>query len=232
MKRENKNIVIILASGSGRRFGAALPKQYCNFAGRPLLMHTIDCFTAVVPIDNILVVIDGSMEEEWRSLCNSHNFTSPRITHGGSSRTESLAKALDALSDDPDETIVMIHDGARPLASESLVRRMTIIPDGYVGAIPAVAITDTLRRIDKANATSQTVDRSEYVAVQTPQTFTLGVLRKSFADYSLHTATDDASLVQKITGGEIAIIEGEYGNIKVTNPGDIIIAEALLKAKS
>lgn len=232
MRREDKNIVIILASGSGSRYGASLPKQYCNFAGRPLLMHTIDCFTPIVPADNILVVIDAAMEEEWRSLCDSYDFTSPRTSHGGSSRTESLAKALDALSDYPDDTIVMIHDGARPLASESLIRRMTVVPDGYVGAIPAVAVTDTLRHLDKANATSHTVDRSEYVAVQTPQTFALGVLRKSFADYSLYTATDDASLVQKITGGEIAIIEGEYGNIKVTNPGDMAVAEALLKAKS
>ena len=125
----------------------------------------------------------------------------------------------------------MIHDGARPLASENLIRRMTDIPDGYIGAVPAVAVTDTLRHLDKTNATSRTVDRSEYVAVQTPQTFTLGVLRESFANYSQHTATDDATLVQQITGGEIALIEGEYSNIKVTNPSDLVIAEALLNAK-
>ncbi len=226
-----KRVVIILASGSGQRFGSVLPKQYCNFAGRPLLMRTIDCFTPIIPIEDILVVVDSAMDNEWLSLCNNYNYTSPRTTHGGSSRTESLAKALNALSDYPADTIVMIQDGARPLASENLIRRMTDIPDGYIGAVPAVAVTDTLRHLDKANATSRTVDRSEYVAVQTPQTFTLGVLRESFANYSQHTATDDATLVQQITGGEIALIEGEYSNIKVTNPTDLAIAEALLNAK-
>lgn len=108
---------------------------------------------------------------------------------------------------------------------------MTAIPYGYVGAVPVVAVTDTLRHLDKSNATSHTVDRSEFVAVQTPQTFTLDVLRKSFANYSQHTATDDATLVQQITGGNIALKEGEYSNIKVTNPTDLSIAEALLIAK-
>lgn len=224
----DNTIAIILASGSGSRFGASMPKQFCELAGKPLLMHTVGCFSSVMPADNIMLVIDSRMEETWKSLCDAHGFASPRTVFGGSTRTESLAKALDALSAHADETVVMIHDGARPLASESLIRRMATIPDGYAGAVPAVPVTDTLRHIENDGVTSETVARNEYVAVQTPQTFTLGTLRKAFANYAEHTVTDDATMVQRVTGGRIAITEGEYGNIKVTNPTDMTIAEALL----
>lgn len=225
------NIVIILASGSGSRYGASLPKQYCDLAGRPLLMHTIDCFSAIMPIKNILLVIDGMMTDTWLTLCDSHRFISPRIVYGGCTRTESLAKALEAISDLPDSTTIMIHDGARPLASEALIRRMAIIPEGYAGAVPAVAVTDTLRHIE-ADGSNATVNRSEYVAVQTPQTFLLGTLRKAFADYGQHSVSDDATMVEHVTGGKIAIIEGDHQNVKITNPGDIAIAEAILQAKA
>lgn len=223
----NKNIVIILASGSGSRFGAAMPKQFCNFAGRPLLMHTVECFTRVMPADDVMIVIDRTMDGIWKQLCADYSFASPRIAYGGQSRTESLANALTVLDSLPDDTVVMIHDGARPLATSQLVRRMMTIPEGYVGAVPAVAVTDTLRLVDGAE--SETVDRSHYVAVQTPQTFTLGDLRKSFARYREHSVTDDATLVQRVTGGKIAIVEGEYSNIKVTNPTDMAVAEALYR---
>lgn len=224
-------IVIILASGSGSRYGASLPKQYCDLAGRPLLMHTIDCFSAIMPIKNILLVIDGVMTGTWLTLCDSHHFISPRIVYGGATRTESLAKALEAVNDLPDTTTVMIHDGARPLASKMLISRMAKVPDGYAGAVPAVHVTDTLRHVE-ADGSSTTVNRSEYLAVQTPQTFHLGTLRKAFADYQRHSATDDASMVERVTGGKIAIVEGDHRNIKVTNPGDIAIAEAILRSEA
>lgn len=229
MKNTVHKIAVILASGSGSRFGADRPKQYCDFDGKPMLMHTIDCFSKILPLENILVVIDSAMQEDWTKLCMNYGFMSPQVTYGGCTRTESLTKALSALDHFDNDTIVMIHDGARPLASEDLIRRMSEIPEGYVGAVPAVAVTDTLRHIDKTDGGSVTVDRSEYVAVQTPQTFTLGTLRKSFEHYREYAATDDATLVQDVTGGKIAILEGEHTNIKVTNPADMMIAEALYK---
>ncbi len=148
MEKIDKNIVIILASGSGSRFGASLPKQYCNLGGRPLLMRTIDRFAEVIPAENILIVIDSAMEGLWKSLCEKERFASPCVTFGGNTRTESLAKALSALAHCPDDTIVMIHDGARPLVSKDLIHRMASIPEGYEGAVPAVPVTDTLRHIE------------------------------------------------------------------------------------
>lgn len=229
MNGTSKTIAIILASGTGSRFGATLPKQFCMLANRPLLMHTIDRFSRVMPFDDILLVIDPAMQQLWQQQCNCYNFISPRIAFGGATRTESLANAMQSIVSETDDTIIMIHDGARPLVSNSLIRKMMAIPTGYVGALPATAITDTLRHVDTVNGNSTTVDRSQYVAVQTPQTFTLGDLRKSFLHYREHVVTDDATLVQTITGGRIAFIEGEYTNIKVTNPTDMAIAETLLK---
>ncbi|MDE6317004.1 MAG: 2-C-methyl-D-erythritol 4-phosphate cytidylyltransferase, partial [Muribaculaceae bacterium] len=207
--------------------GSALPKQFCMLAGRPLLIHTVECFTRILPADDVLIVIDRAMDEMWKQICADYTFASPRIAYGGKSRTESLANALTALDNMSDDTIVMIHDGARPLATEHLVRSMMTIPEGCAGAIPAVAVTDTLRLIDGSD--SKTVDRSRYVAVQPPQTFTLGNLRKSFACYREHSVTDDATLVQLVTGGRIAIVEGEHSNIKVTNPIDMAVAETLYR---
>lgn len=227
----NYYIAIILASGSGSRFGAALPKQFCLFAGRPLLMHTVECFTNVLPAEDVMLVIDRTMSDLWQQLCDDYSFSSPRIAFGGATRTESLANALHALADFPGDTNIMIHDGARPLASADLIRRMMTLPEGYVGAIPTVSVTDTLRHLDDAGDGSETVDRSRFVAVQTPQTFTLATLRRAFANYREHSVTDDATLVQKVTGGKIALLEGEHTNIKVTNPADMAVAEALLRLR-
>lgn len=221
-------MTIILASGSGRRFGAEMPKQFCNFLGRPLLMHTIDSFNGLIPADRILLVIDEKMKGLWDDLCREHGFRSPRIVYGGATRTASLVNALTALTSLPDDTTVMIHDGARPLVSAALIRRMASVPEGYAGAVPAIPVTDTLRTFDSQDD-SMSVDRSRYVAVQTPQTFTLGTLRATFKNHSGESATDDATMVQKVTGGKIAIIEGETSNIKVTNPVDIDIATAIYR---
>jgi len=229
METSDRTIAIILASGSGSRFGAELPKQFCQFLGRPLLMHTIDSFAKVLPHDNIIVVIDSKMEALWKKLCRESGYESPRIVFGGDTRTESLAKALQACDGADDNITVMIHDGARPLVSERLIRRAMTIPDGFAGVVPAIAVTDTLRELDEYGDSS-TVDRSRYVAVQTPQTFLLGTLRKSFEDYTRHSVTDDATMVQRVTGRKIAIVEGDTCNIKVTNPMDIAIAEAIYQA--
>lgn len=229
MKISDNVIAVILASGSGKRFGSELPKQFCNFLGRPLLMHTIDNFARLMPLGDILLVIDSRMEVKWHELCRAHSFTSPRTVFGGASRTASLVNALTALSGRHDDMTVMIHDGARPLAGDDLIRRMAVIPEGYAGAIPVTPVTDTLR-MTAANGDSTTVDRSHYVAVQTPQTFTLGTLRTTFGHYDGEGATDDATMVQKVTGGKIALAQGETTNIKVTNPLDIHIAEAIYRA--
>ena len=220
---------VILASGRGTRFGAPLPKQFCDLAGCPLLMHTINAFKEYFPLEDIILVIDAVMEPLWHELCLRHDYRSPRVAFGGATRTESLAKALCALNDCADGTLVMIHDGARPLVSGGLIRRMSQLRDGYAGAVPVIPVTDTIRSVGSDG--SHTVDRSALRAVQTPQTFRLGTLRAAFADCGNSTATDDATLVQAVTGGAIDLVEGDADNMKVTNPRDLIIAAVILQER-
>ena len=229
-KAAGNAIAVILASGRGSRFGAPLPKQFCELAGRPLLMHTIDAFAGCFSLEDILLVIDPAMEPFWQELCQRYGYRSPRIAFGGATRTESLAKALGALNGCDGNTLVLIHDGARPLVSDGLIRRMKQLREGYAGAVPVVPVTDTVRSVGADG--SHTVDRSTLRAVQTPQTFRLGTLRTAFADYRNLAATDDATLVQAVTGGAIDLVEGDTDNMKVTNPRDLLVAAAILHERN
>lgn len=228
MKQKSDAIAVIVAAGRGLRFGAELPKQFCALGGRPMVMTTIERFAEVVDSKNIILVIDPSMRPLWRRLCDDYGFESPRLVDGGDSRAESVANAIASLGEE-DDRIVMIHDGARPLVSAKLLRRMSALPDGYSGAVPVAPVTDTLReKISGDN--SVTVDRSRYAAVQTPQTFTLGILRRAYGkDADISSFTDDASAVEQQGLGKIALIEGEKSNIKVTSPEDMAIAETLMQ---
>lgn len=221
----NDTYIIIVAAGRGSRYGAELPKQFCTLLGRPLLCHTIDAFLHFVGRENILLVLDNDGAEIWSRLCADLGYISPRHVIGGATRSESVRNAIAALSDAPSDTTIMIHDGARPLIDADTISRVCHVPEGYDGVIPAVAVTDSLRQLTTDG--SMQVDRSQFVAVQTPQCFHLGTLRKVYIDNTSTIATDDATLVE-MSGGRIAIIQGSPHNIKITNPGDIAIAEALL----
>lgn len=215
---------IIVAAGSGTRFGADLPKQFCLLAGRPVLMHTIDRIRLALPDSEITLVLASEMVGYWEDLCHTYGYESPRIVHGGSSRSESVRNALRALPQVPD--IVLVHDGARPLVDAVVVHAVVEAALKADGAIPAVAVTDSLRR-GKAEC-SEAVDRSGYYAVQTPQAFRGKLLVDAYnrddAGY-----TDDASLMEHAGYSHLLLTAGSPVNIKITHPRDIVIAEALLK---
>lgn len=225
MKQDGNVYAIIVAAGRGSRFGADLPKQFCDLDGRPVLMHTVEAFAERIGLDRILLVIDPSYTEFWRELCRKHGFASPELAAGGSTRSRSVANAVSRL-DCPCDAIVMVHDGARPLVSGELIERMSTLPDGYVGAIPCVPVTDSLRLVE--GELSSAVDRSRYYAVQTPQTFSASTLRRAYeADVDDPAITDDASAVERLGLGLVAIVPGDPRNIKITNPMDIRIASAI-----
>lgn len=227
MTNRSNTIAIIVAAGRGRRFGSDMPKQFCRLAGRPMLMTTIDRFAEAIGHENIVIVIDRSMEGRWLDICNVHSFESPRTVYGGNSRWESVRNAINTLGQYASDTTVMIHDGARPLISSEFIKRMAILPAGVDGMIPAVPATDSLRLLNGNG--SEAVDRSRYVCVQTPQVFPLGVLRQAYSKPYDPVLTDDASTVENAGFGNITIAGGEATNIKVTNPLDMAIAETLLK---
>lgn len=216
---------IIVAAGSGSRYGADCPKQFCLLGGRPLLMTTIERMRRAG--GDVLIVLSADWMDEWRRMCADCSFDSPPTVAGGETRWHSVSAALDAVGDDVD--IITVHDGARPAVDSSLVTRVVnAVACGADGAVPVVEVTDSLRRVD-ADGTSKAVDRSRFRAVQTPQAFRTDVLRDAYSRPFRPEFTDDASVVEAAGYGPLKLVEGSAANIKVTNPGDIALVENLIE---
>lgn len=217
---------IIVAAGSGSRFGAALPKQYCLMNGRPVLMHTIENMRVALPDSHIVLVLNKDFVDYWAELCEQYSFVSPRVVVGGDSRWQSVKNAVDTIPREAE--VITVHDGARPIVDRMMVERLIAALDDAPGAIPVVSVTDSLRRVNEQG--SAPVDRSQYKAVQTPQAFHAD---KLVAAYSLPfnpTFTDDASVMAAL-GNDVALVEGDTYNIKITNPLDIEIAQLYLRQR-
>nr|MBD5377504.1 2-C-methyl-D-erythritol 4-phosphate cytidylyltransferase [Bacteroides sp.] len=218
---------IIVAAGSGSRFGAAMPKQFCLMAGRPVLMETIERMRRFGGESaGILLVVSADMEAEWLRMCAAHGFESPATVHGGASRWESVSHALShPLAQEAE--VITVHDGARPLLTRELLQRVTAV--SAHGNIPVIEVTDSLRRIGEDGG-SEAVDRSRYRAVQTPQAFRGELLRQAYALPFSPEFTDDASVMEAAGFTDLQLTEGDPRNIKITRPGDIDIAELYLSS--
>ena len=217
---------IIVAAGSGSRFGAALPKQYCLMNGRPVLMHTIENMRRALPQSQIVLVLNRDFIDYWTELCVKYSFISPKVVEGGDTRWQSVKNAIDEIP--ADAQVITVHDGARPIVSPAMVERLISALDDAVGAIPVVSVTDSLRQIVESGSTP--VDRSLYKAVQTPQAFHADKLIEAYSLPFDATFTDDASVLAAL-GYDVALVEGDTYNIKITNPLDIEIAQLYLRQR-
>ena len=215
---------IIVAAGSGSRFGAALPKQYCLMNGRPVLMHTIENMRRALPQSQIVLVLNRDFVDYWTELCVKYSFISPKVVEGGDTRWQSVKNAIDEIP--ADAQVITVHDGARPIVDSMMVERLISALDDAVGAIPVVSVTDSLRQINEKG--SIPVDRSLYKAVQTPQAFHADKLIEAYSLPFDATFTDDASVLAAL-GYDVALVEGDTYNIKITNPLDIEIAQLYLR---
>jgi 2-C-methyl-D-erythritol 4-phosphate cytidylyltransferase len=225
-------IVIIVAAGSGSRFGGDMPKQFLPLCGKPVLLHTIEAFRHAVPDAHIIVVLSPDMMEFWQGLCAANGAESPQIVTGGATRWESVKNAVNAISTDDGDSVVLIHDGARPLVPAEVILRTIEASQTSDGAIPVVPVTDSLREYSPDHTTSQPVDRANYCAVQTPQAFPIAKLRKAFTHPYSHEFTDDASVMAAAGMTDIALVEGSKHNIKITTPIDMRLAEAIITDKN
>ncbi len=217
---------IIVAAGSGSRFGASLPKQYCLMNDRPVLMHTIENMRRALPESQILLVLNRDFVDYWAELCEKYSFISPKVVEGGDTRWQSVKNAIDEIP--PEAQVITVHDGARPIVAPMMVERLIGALDNAVGAIPVVSVTDSLRQINEAGSIS--VDRSLYKAVQTPQAFHADKLIEAYSLPFDATFTDDASVLAAL-GYDVALVEGDTYNIKITNPLDIEIAQVYLRQR-
>ncbi len=220
------NTAIIVAAGSGSRFGSGQPKQFVEILGKPIIIHTLERFEACPPVDEIVLVLSAPMIEEFEiSNFRSEITKLKKIVAGGATRAESVRNGLNAV--DPASEIVAVHDGARPLVTSAEIAA-TIEKARETGAACLVApVTDTIKTI-RGDEISGTLDRDKLRRALTPQAFRIEVLRSAFAIGDTSEAvTDECYSVEKL-GHPIAIVEGSSRNIKITRPEDLIFAEAIL----
>lgn len=209
---------IVVAAGVGRRFGGA--KQFELLGGRPVHEWAVAAARSVVA--GVVLVVPAGSETDPDLLA-----VADRVVAGGETRAESVRAGLAVVPGDAG--IVVVHDAARPLASEDLFRAVVgAVVGGAQGAIPGVAVSDTLKRVD-GTVVLDTVDRSDLVRVQTPQAFRASTLRQGHA--SGPELTDDAAVVEAL-GVVVVVVPGEEANIKITSPADLAILEWRLRSTS
>lgn len=218
-----KRGVIIVAGGSGRRMGSALPKQFMMLGGMPVLARTINTFSEALPSADLVVVLPEEHIALWRNLASRFDIAVHRCVAGGKERFHSVLRGLEALNDDVE--YVAIHDGVRALVSKKLIVRAALAVEEHDAVIPVVDVVDSYRRITEQG--SETFPRSELRIVQTPQMFSAELLRRAYKQEYNPSFTDDASVVEAI-GSTITLIDGERSNLKLTTPDDMSWAEWFL----
>ncbi len=219
---------IIVAGGKGLRMGGDIPKQFLPISGQPVLMRTMQRFheaLADVCGTSIILVLPRDQQDYWQRLCKEYDFRLPhQIASGGETRFHSVQNGLQLIPDD-EQGVVGVHDGVRPFVSCDVIRRLYDAACTEGAAVPVVPVVETIRQL-LPEGDSQTVDRSLYRLVQTPQVFRVGLLKESYSQPYREEFTDDASVVEAM-GHHITLVEGNRENIKLTTPADLRYAEAL-----
>lgn len=221
---------VIVAAGSGSRFGSPLPKQFCPLMGRPAVMTAIERMRSAVPGVEVRLVLSSGFIDRWHGMCLDAGFVSPQVVVGGDTRWASVRNALDSIPAGGGDAVVMVHDAARPLMTRQVADRLLeAVAAGHDGAVPCVAVVDSLRRL-LPGGSSESVPRSEYRCVQTPQAFRLEVLRRAYAMPYSPGMTDDASVMEAAGMKDIALVDGDDALMKITRPGDMECVERYLAA--
>jgi 2-C-methyl-D-erythritol 4-phosphate cytidylyltransferase len=218
---------LLVAAGAGTRLGIDRPKAFAQLAGRPLLAESLDRLDRCHVVDAIVVAAPAGWEEP--AILLSEELAATKVVAcvtGGESRAESVRAALAEVPEDA--LVVLVHDVARPLVDEAVVERvLEPLGRGFDGAIPALPLEDTVKRVS-GDVVTETIDRAELVRAQTPQAFLAPTLRRALGA-DLGGATDCASLVER-AGGRVAVVEGDPRLVKVTTPADLALVEALVAA--
>ena len=223
-----KTIALIVAGGSGTRYGAQMPKQFLELKGKPILMRTIQTFEQALKGlgHEIVVTLPAGQFAQWQTLCREQAFDVPhRVVSGGETRWHSVKNALDSIGDIADVDVIAVHDGVRPLAGTDLINRVLDAARRDGAAIPVVPLNDSVRQVDID--VSHALDRSMLRAVQTPQAFDARLLLEAYHQPFDPTFTDDASVVER-AGYDVTLVEGDPQNLKITRPMDLALAEYLL----
>jgi 2-C-methyl-D-erythritol 4-phosphate cytidylyltransferase len=218
---------ILVAAGRGERVGADRPKAFAGLAGRPLLAESLERLEGSEWIEAIVVVASEGWEEPAILLSEELGAAKVRVAvTGGETRADSVRAGV---AEVPEEAaVVLVHDAARPLLGADVIERVVAaLGDGWDGAVPALRVADTVKRVN-GDEVVETLERSELVAVQTPQAFLAEVLRRAVAGGG--DASDCAALVEA-AGGRVRWVEGDFRLLKATTRADLAFLETLLSAE-
>lgn len=217
--------IILVAGGSGSRFGADLPKQFLPLAGKKVLEYSLELFSSLAYLNSKVLVLPEVFLEDWKHLQNSW-----RVVPGGATRQDSVQAGLKALSAEVEW--ILIHDAARPLLSEAIILRGLEGAQASGAAIAAIPLADTLKKADAGQRVVETIPRDHLYQIQTPQVFSRVLLEAAFrwAAQEGFQGTDEATLVEKM-GGEVRLTLGAVSNFKITRAEDLVLAEAILRAR-
>lgn len=211
-----------MAGGSGTRMKQPLPKQFIDLSGKPVLVHTIQAFLAYDPSIAIVLVLPREHVDTWEGIHGAYLPEVPvQVAFGGPSRFQSVKAGLQYVP----AGLVAIHDAVRPLISAEVIGASFESAQAHGSGVVMVPVKDSIRM--QVNGSTLAQDRSRYFAVQTPQTFDVALIKRAFEQEELPTFTDDAS-VYEAAGGKVWPVAGDYSNLKITTPEDLIVARALL----
>lgn len=233
--------VILPAAGLGTRMAPGhatqtAPKQFLELAGVPILIHTLRAFAAVPEVSSIVVAVRATEMERLSAQVQEHGFEKQvRVVEGGDTRQESVWHALRSLECDDDD-IVLVHDAVRPLIEPAVIRRTIEAVEKHSAAIVGLPAMDTIKQVERTAdgaIVTATIPREYIVQAQTPQGFRCGLLRKAFAEAESDgfVGTDEASVVER-AGTQVFVVPGSAANLKITQPGDLELAEFYLKHRS
>jgi 2-C-methyl-D-erythritol 4-phosphate cytidylyltransferase len=227
-----RTAAIIPVAGRGKRFASDIPKQFQDLAGKPVICRTLEQILKVPQINTgVVVAAHDEVERIYDLLAVLPGFTQRfRVVAGGRERQDSVYNGLQSL--EPDTIMVVVHDGVRPVIAPEIIRHSIAVAAREGGCVAAIPVKDTIKKVADRKIT-ETIPRDDLWQIQTPQTFRYDILMEAHlrareADYY---GTDEASLVEW-SGHPVFIIEGSDRNIKITTPGDLIVARALYQEQS
>ena len=223
MNHQTKRSALIVAGGVGNRMQSPIPKQFLELNKKPILFHTLEKFYQFDEKIQLVLVLPDHQMNYWEKLCKEYKFkVKHTLVAGGETRFDSVSNGLKHI---PDDHFVAIHDGVRPMVSMQVVNRCFRVASKSGSAIPVITLNESLRQVD--DESSNIIDRDQIRIVQTPQTFKADLIKSAYKLENRPEFTDDAS-VYEANGGHVKLVSGNRENIKITQPLDLKVAEALI----
>jgi 2-C-methyl-D-erythritol 4-phosphate cytidylyltransferase len=218
---------VLAAAGTGERLGGDRPKAFANLGGRVLLAESLERLERSDWIDAIVIVAPVGWEEP--AILLAEELSAGKVNAsvpGGATRAESVRAGVAEVPDDA--AVILVHDAARPFLPDDVIERvLTVLGEGWDGAVPGLRAADTIKRVDSDGGVVETLERDGLVVVQTPQAFVAATLKRAFESFT-PAATDCAALVEA-AGGRVRVVDGDPRLVKVTTAADLELVERLLE---